>query len=146
MHSIFIRVVKYYIMSRDSSVSVAMGYGPMIQDFSLLHCDQTDSGAHPASYQMGTGGKAAGAWNCSLSYAEVKKGGAISPLPICRHGIVHNWLSTGTALPNCYIYNVKGILYRFLEYCSDIWWLFNAKENIIRYYSIVFSPVISAVA
>jgi hypothetical protein len=29
---------------------------PEVQDFSLLHSVQTGSGAHPASYQMGTGG------------------------------------------------------------------------------------------
>jgi hypothetical protein len=27
-----------------------------MQDFSLLHSVQTDSGAHPVSYPMGTGG------------------------------------------------------------------------------------------
>jgi hypothetical protein len=31
------------------------------QEFSLLHVVQTGSGAHSASYPMGTGGKAAGA-------------------------------------------------------------------------------------
>jgi hypothetical protein len=31
------------------------------QEFSLLHSVQTDSGADPASYPMGTGGEAAGA-------------------------------------------------------------------------------------
>jgi hypothetical protein len=31
------------------------------QEFSLLHVVQTGSEAHPASYPMGTGGKAAGA-------------------------------------------------------------------------------------
>jgi hypothetical protein len=29
---------------------------PAVKDFSLLHSVQTDSGAHPASYSMGTGG------------------------------------------------------------------------------------------
>jgi hypothetical protein len=33
------------------------------------------------------------------SGAEVKKGGAIPPHPICLHGIVFNKLRTGTALP-----------------------------------------------
>jgi hypothetical protein len=67
------------VRSRDSSVSIALGYG--LDDrasrvrftggggagyFSLHHCVQNGSGAHPASYQMGTrgsflGGKAAGA-------------------------------------------------------------------------------------
>jgi hypothetical protein len=35
---------------------------PTVQDFSLLHSVQTGSVAHPASYPVVTGGKAAGAW------------------------------------------------------------------------------------
>jgi hypothetical protein len=49
--------------SWDSSVGIATRYGlggpgsiPAVQDFSLLHSVQTGSGAHPASYPMGTGG------------------------------------------------------------------------------------------
>jgi hypothetical protein len=34
-----------------------------------------------------------------LSSPEVKNGGAIPPLPHCLHGIVLNYLSTGTTLP-----------------------------------------------
>jgi hypothetical protein len=61
----------------DSLVSIALGYrlddqGSEVQfpaeagNFSLHHCIQKGSGAHPASYPMGTrgsfpGGKAAGA-------------------------------------------------------------------------------------
>jgi hypothetical protein len=64
-------------MSPDNSVGMATGYGlddRMIEvlfpvaggNFSLRHHVQTGSGAHPASYPMGTGssfpgGKAAGA-------------------------------------------------------------------------------------
>jgi hypothetical protein len=64
-------------MSRDSVVVIATGYGlddravgvpnpGRVKNFSLLHVFQTCSGAHPASYPMGTGGsfpggKAAGA-------------------------------------------------------------------------------------
>jgi hypothetical protein len=33
---------------------------PAMQDFSLLHSVQTDSGAHPASYPMHTGGSGPG--------------------------------------------------------------------------------------
>jgi hypothetical protein len=63
--------------SRDSSVGIALGYGlgdrgssvrfpAAAGNFSLHHCVQNGSGAHPASYPMGTmvsfpGGKAAGA-------------------------------------------------------------------------------------
>jgi hypothetical protein len=52
--------------SRDSAVGIATGYGLddkgvavrflAVQDFSPLHVVQTGSGAHPASYPMGTGG------------------------------------------------------------------------------------------
>jgi hypothetical protein len=58
--------------SRDSSIGRALGYGLEDWDsrvrfpaeagkFSLHHRVQNGSGAHPASYPMGTGGKAAGA-------------------------------------------------------------------------------------
>jgi hypothetical protein len=51
--------------SRDSAVGIATDYGlddqrvgvrvPVGQEFSLLHVVQTGSGAHLASYPMGTG-------------------------------------------------------------------------------------------
>jgi hypothetical protein len=63
--------------SRDNSVGIALGYGlddrgsrvrfpAGVGNFSLHHRVQNGSGAHPASYPMGTrgsflGGKAAGA-------------------------------------------------------------------------------------
>jgi hypothetical protein len=69
--------------SRDSSVGIALGYGlddrcskvrfpAGAGNFSLHHCVQIDSEAHPASYPMGTrgfspGGKAAGAWSRPLT-------------------------------------------------------------------------------
>jgi hypothetical protein len=65
------------IKSRDNSVGIALGYGLNDRgsrvrflvgagNFSLHNRVQKDSGAHPASYPMGTrgsfpGGKAAGA-------------------------------------------------------------------------------------
>jgi hypothetical protein len=65
--------------SRDGSVGIALGYGLDDRDsrvrspagagnFSFHHRVQKDSGAHPASYPMGTrgsfaGGKVAGAWS-----------------------------------------------------------------------------------
>jgi hypothetical protein len=65
------------VKSRDTSVGIALGYGlddrgsrvrfpPGAGDFSLVHRVQNGSGAHLASYPMGTrgsfpGGKAAGA-------------------------------------------------------------------------------------
>jgi hypothetical protein len=52
------------LRSRWSGVRVPAGAG----NFSLHHCVQTASGAHPTSYPVGTrgsfpGGKAAGAWS-----------------------------------------------------------------------------------
>jgi hypothetical protein len=53
-------------MSRDNAVGIATAYEldgrgigvrvPLRARFSLLHVVQTGSGAHPASYPMGTGG------------------------------------------------------------------------------------------
>jgi hypothetical protein len=48
------------------------------QDFSRLHSFQTES--ETTSYSVGSGGKAAGAWNWPLpSSAEVKNGGTPPP-------------------------------------------------------------------
>jgi hypothetical protein len=67
-------------MSRGSAVGIATDYGlddrgvgvRVGSEFSLLHVVQTGSGAHPASYPMGTGGsfpggKAAGARSWPLT-------------------------------------------------------------------------------
>jgi hypothetical protein len=72
-------IILQFMESHDSLVSIALGYGLDDQgsrvwflagagNFSLHHCIQNGSGAHPASYPMGTrgsfpGGKAAGAWS-----------------------------------------------------------------------------------
>jgi hypothetical protein len=69
--------------SRDSSVGIVLGYGMDDRgsrvrfpagagNFSLHHRVQNGSGAHQASYTMGTkssfpGGKAAGAWSWPLT-------------------------------------------------------------------------------
>jgi hypothetical protein len=69
--------------SRDGSIGIALGYGlddrgskvrfaAGAGNFSLHHRVQKGSGAHPASYPMGTrvsfpGGKAAGAWSWPLT-------------------------------------------------------------------------------
>jgi hypothetical protein len=69
--------------SRDSSVGIATGWTTGVRfpagarDFSLLHRVQTGSGAHPASYTIGTGGsfpgdKAAGAWSDWQSIIKVR--------------------------------------------------------------------------
>jgi hypothetical protein len=73
----FFSLNRHVIESRHSSVGIALGYGlddrgsrvrfPVgAGNLSLHHCVQNGSGAHPASYPMGTresfpGGKAAGA-------------------------------------------------------------------------------------
>jgi hypothetical protein len=65
--------------SRDSSVGIALGYGPDdrgsrvrfpagVGNISFQHRVQNGSGAHPASYPVGSrgsfpGDKAAGAWS-----------------------------------------------------------------------------------
>jgi hypothetical protein len=75
-----------------SGIRVPAGAG----NFSLHHCIQTGSGAHPASYPTGTtgsfsGGKAAGAWSWPLIYLHLvlrsRMRGAILPLPIRLHGV-----------------------------------------------------------
>jgi hypothetical protein len=59
------------LVSRDSSVGIALGYGlddrgsrvrfpTGAGNFSLHHHVQNGSGAHPASYPMGTGGSSLG--------------------------------------------------------------------------------------
>jgi hypothetical protein len=59
-----------------------------MQDFSLLHSVQTDYGAQPASYGVGTRGSfsvgtATGVWSWPLTShsAKVKKVGAVPSLP-----------------------------------------------------------------
>jgi hypothetical protein len=69
--------------SHDSSVGIALGYGlddrgsrvrfpTGAENFSLHYRAQNGSGAHPASYPMGTrgaflGGKVTGAWSWPLT-------------------------------------------------------------------------------
>jgi hypothetical protein len=58
-------------VSRGSALGRATAYGlddrgvgvrvPVRSEFSLIYIFQTGSGAHPASYPVSTGGKAAGA-------------------------------------------------------------------------------------
>jgi hypothetical protein len=89
--------------SGDSSVGIPTSYGMDGRDsipgrgerFCLIHRVQTGSGAHPASYPMGIEDSFPGvnrlgreADHPHPSSAEVKNGGAISPLPrmASRHG------------------------------------------------------------
>jgi hypothetical protein len=77
------------------------------RDFSLLHRVWPGSGAHPASYLMGTWGSfpgikrsGCGADHAPPSSDEVKNGVAIPPCPpVCLYGVVPNELSTGATLP-----------------------------------------------
>jgi hypothetical protein len=86
----------YHLGIRDSSVGIATGCGLDVRhsflgrtrNFSILHSFQTGSGAHPASYPMGTEGSFPGvkrpgreADRSPTSNAEVKNGGAIPALP-----------------------------------------------------------------
>jgi hypothetical protein len=84
-------IFTFNIMSRDRSVCIATGYeldDQMIGvrfsvkagNFSLRHCVQTGSGAHPVSYPVSTGGSFPGvkrsgceAGHSSPSTAEVKE-------------------------------------------------------------------------
>jgi hypothetical protein len=84
--------------SRDSSVGIATVYGlddrgvgvrvPVGSRISLLHVVQTGSGAHPASYPMGTGGFSSGVKlpgrevdHSPPTSAEVKKTWIHTPTP-----------------------------------------------------------------
>jgi hypothetical protein len=76
VQEIYLQYLQFIRQSRDSSVSIALDYGlddrgsrvrfpAGAGNFSLHHLLQNGSGAHPASYPMGTrgsfpGGKAAG--------------------------------------------------------------------------------------
>jgi hypothetical protein len=65
----FVNVIYIHNESLDRAVGIATGYGWTAeglefesrdgQRFSALHVSQAVSGAHPASYPMGTGDKAA---------------------------------------------------------------------------------------
>jgi hypothetical protein len=83
---VIISLSSIHARSRGSAVGIAMGYGLDGRGFPLLHSVQTVSGAHRASYPVGTGicpgvkrpGREA---NYSPpSGIEVKNGGAIIPL------------------------------------------------------------------
>jgi hypothetical protein len=74
--------------SRDSSFGIATGWTalvrfPAVQDFSLLHSAQTGSGAQwlPGAISQGVNRQGHEADHSPPSSAEVKKGGAIPPLP-----------------------------------------------------------------
>jgi hypothetical protein len=85
-----------FVVSRDSSVGIltamgrraGVGFPAGTRGCSLLYSVQTGSGAHPATYQMGTGCFSAGikrsgreAHHLHPSSAEVKNDRAITPLP-----------------------------------------------------------------
>jgi hypothetical protein len=92
---------------RDSSVGIALGYGlddrgsrvrfpTRAGNFSLHHCVQNGSGAHPVSYPMGTGGSFLGvkrpgreADHSPSSSAEVKNAWSYTSTPLgCLRGVV----------------------------------------------------------
>jgi hypothetical protein len=71
---------------RDSSVTISTGYRvryPAVEEFTLLHSVQTESGAHPTSYPVGAGVTRQRREPCHAPpSAEVKKSGAVPPPPI----------------------------------------------------------------
>jgi hypothetical protein len=73
--------------------------GAIKEPFSLLYCFQTGSGAHPASYPMGSGGsflggKVARAWTTHLHlFPKLKMRGDIPPLP--QYAFMARCLSKG---------------------------------------------------
>jgi hypothetical protein len=87
------QAIKTYYSSLDISVGTVTGYGLDGRGFdsrqeqeTLLHCVQTGSWAHPASYPVDTLGNFASdkrsereADHSSPTSAEIKNGGAISP-------------------------------------------------------------------
>jgi hypothetical protein len=62
------------------------------RDFCLFRSVQTDTGAHPASYPVGSGCSFPGdkADHSPPSTAEVKNGGANVHFPVHLHGLVLN--------------------------------------------------------
>jgi hypothetical protein len=67
-HKLQSQLLGYGLDDQGSGVRFPAGAG----NFSLNHCVQTSSGAHPASYPMGIrdyfpGGKVAGAWSWPLT-------------------------------------------------------------------------------
>jgi hypothetical protein len=96
-------------LSQDNSVSIAMGYrldarvrfptGP--RDSSLFHSIQTSSGAHSASYSMGTG----------CSFPGVKRPGCEAD-----HSLPSNA-------------EVKNELCHTLPYIFISWWLINYAQG-----------------
>jgi hypothetical protein len=90
---IIIIIIIIIIRSQDSSVGIAMGWSAGVRfpvrarDFYLLYSVQTGSGAHPASYPMGTGVQSPGvklpgseADHSTPSSAEVKNSGFMPAL------------------------------------------------------------------
>jgi hypothetical protein len=88
---------------------IAVRFPAKAGNFSIRHRVQTGSGAHPASYPIGTvgsflGGKTAGAWSwqlTSISCRGERMRGAIPPPPntsSCRGAE----LSTGTTSPSSF--------------------------------------------
>jgi hypothetical protein len=102
-HYYLVKPITFHILrSRDSSVSIATGYGldgrlPVLGSASFLHSVQTDSGMLPASYPLGTGGDfpevkrlRREADRSSPTSAESRMAELCLHSPICLHGIVLN--------------------------------------------------------
>jgi hypothetical protein len=107
MWAFFFCFLPHPFQSNDSSVGIVLGYGldnwgSRVQfpvgagNFSLHHCVQNGSGAHPASYPVGTGDLSLGikwlgreADHSSPFSAKVKNAwSCTSTPPICIHSVV----------------------------------------------------------
>jgi hypothetical protein len=76
------------VQRRATDWTTGVRFPTVVRDFSLLDSVQTDFGAHPSSYPMGTGGFFPGvkrpgceADHSPPSSAEIKNGECIPPLP-----------------------------------------------------------------
>jgi hypothetical protein len=95
-------IVPHVTRSRDSVVDISSGYGLVERGFGVRVPVGTrifssprcpGFGAHPTSYPMGTGGKAAGAWSCPLTSSLCWRQENVDLYihsPIRLHGVVLN--------------------------------------------------------
>jgi hypothetical protein len=154
--------VKYYLqlvsfkcsrLSSDSSVGTATGYGQddrgsrvrfpaQAGNCSLHHRVQTGSGAHPASYPIGTGGDLClevkraecEADHSPPSNAEVENAWSYtSTPPVCLHCVV---LSSAHGQLYLYLYHLQQVIKRYLStgvvYCTQpcfVFWCYSFQSS-----------------
>jgi hypothetical protein len=88
----------YLVQWWDTSFMVGVQFLVGARDFSPLHSNQTDSGAHPASYQMGNRSslardKVAGAWSRPLTsgHSQSQEWWSYTSSPPWVHGVPLHW-------------------------------------------------------